>query len=292
MKIAAISLVMLGLAGARVTTHMISAKPVVPVVQDPVPAQQSVDADELFDLVKQARADLREMRVKAGLDAYAAGPRPSLRTSDDGGEGGAEHGGREGRGEHGAGGQDGEEGSSYLAKMTKQDKVFANGARLVLQYNPRTQVFVGSVTNTTARTLSQVRVEIHLDNGTELGPTKRTDVRPGQTIPVELGAFGNSFASWVSHPEAGVEQGHGAGGEEGGEGRGEGRAEGRGEHGGVEGRAEGRGEHGGAEGRTDQRDGEGARPADPAYRPLYNQLQILRGELHAFEVDLGARGRS
>ncbi len=299
MKIAMISLVVLGAAGAGVTTHMIGAEPVVPVTQEPVPAQQNVDADQLYDLVKQARADLREMRVKAGLGAYATGPRPSLRASAEGGEGGAEHGGREGRGErgeHGAAGQDDEEASSYLPKMTKQDKIFANGARLVLQFNPRTQVFVGSVTNTTSRTLSQVRVEIHLDNGTELGPTKRTDVRPGQTIPVELGAFGNSFTSWVSHPEAGVEQGHGAGGEEGGEGRGgeggEGRGEGRGEHGGGEGRGEGRGEHGAREGGGEQGGDDGARPADPAYRPLYNQLQILRGEMHAFEVDLGAGRRS
>ena len=282
MKIAMISLVVLGAAGAGVKTHMSGAEPVVPVAQEPVPAQQSVEADRLYDLVRQARSDLREMRVKAGLGAYPAGPRPGLRASADGGEGRAE------RGERGEAGQDDEEASSYLPKMMKQDKVFANGARLVLQFNPRTQVFVGSVANTTARTLSQVRVEIHLDNGTELGPTKRTDVRPGQTIPVELGAFGNSFSSWVSHPEAGVEQGHGAGGEEGGEGRGE--------HGGGEergdGREEGRDEHGGGEGSGEQGGGEGTRPADPAYRPLYNQLQILRGEMHAFEVDLGAGRRS
>ena len=50
--------------------------------------------------------------------------------------------------------------------MTKQNELFANGARLVLQFNPNTQVFAGSVTNTTGETLSQVRVEVHLDNGT------------------------------------------------------------------------------------------------------------------------------
>ena len=186
---------------------------------------------------------------------------------------------REGR-EHGERGDGGEEGGAYLAKMTRQNEVFANGARLVLQFNPNTQVFAGSVTNTTAKSLSQVRVEIHLDNGTELGPTKRIDVGPGQTIPVKLGTFGNDFSSWVSHPEAGVEQGHGAGGEEGGEGRRE--------HGGEAHGAEGGevAEHGGeVPGR------EGARPRDLAYRPLYNQLQILRGEMHAFEVELKARFR-
>ncbi|MYG48564.1 MAG: hypothetical protein F4164_04135 [Gemmatimonadales bacterium] len=131
------------------------------------------------------------------------------------------------------------------------------------------------MTNTTATTLSQVRVEIHLDNGTELGPTKRIDVRPGQTVPVELGTFGEEFSSWVSHPEAGVERGHGTGSEEGGE-----------SHGGRE----GRGEHGGREG-GGEAGGDEARPQDAAYRPLYNQLRILRGEMHAFEAELKARSR-
>ncbi|MDE0474332.1 MAG: hypothetical protein OXI50_07210, partial [Gammaproteobacteria bacterium] len=151
--------------------------------------------------------------------------------------------------------------------------LFTNAARPVLGFDPAPQVFAGSVTNSTARALPQVRVEVHLDNGTELGPTRRIDVGPGETVPVELGAFGNEFNAWVSHPEAGVEEGHGEGAEEGGEGAGE--------HGGREGR-EGRGEHG---------RGETARPRGAAYRPVYNQLQILRGEMHAFRVDLAARSR-
>jgi len=271
---------------------------VAPGVQELQPAQESTDGDMLYDLVMQARAELRAMRVAAGLGTYAAEPRVGQRESHDGGEGAGEHDGRRGsregaetggrehaergsreraeRGgrEHGARGPGGEEGSTYLPKMTRQDQFFGNGARLVLQFDPRTQVFVGSVTNTNARTLTQVRVEVHLDNGTELGPTKRIDVGPGQTVPVELGAFGNEFNAWVSHPEAGVEAGHGVGGEEGGEGAGE--------HGGGEGSGEDRGEHGG---------GEGARPRGASYRPVYNQLQILRGEMHAFEVDLAARSR-
>ena len=287
MKIAMISLMMLGAAGVGLATYMDGEEAAAPRVQERQDANANADADKLYDLVKQARADLREMRVKAGLGAYPAGAQAGQREGDEGGEGPGEHGGREGRGEggehggreDGGRGEGGEEGGAYLPKMTRQNELFANGARLVLQFNPNTQVFVGSVTNTTGKTLSQVRVEVHLDNGTELGPTKRIDVQPGQTIPVELGTFGNEFSSWVSHPEAGVEQGHGAGGEEGGEGRGE--------HGGREGDGSEGGEA--AEQGGDGPGGEGVRPGDPAYRPLYNQLQILRGEMHAFEVDLKAR---
>ena len=60
-----------------------------------------------------------------------------------------------------------------------------------------------------------------------------------------------------------------------------------GEHGGREGDGSEGGEA--AEQGGDGPGGEGVRPGDPAYRPLYNQLQILRGEMHAFEVDLKAR---
>lgn len=289
MKIAKISLMVLGAAGATVPVCQDGEPAPAAGVQEQQPAQESADADKLYDLVKQARADLRQMRVAAGLGSGATAPEADPGESHERGEGAGEHGGREGRGEgeergggeHGQSGEGGgEDEGAYVPKMTRQNELFANGARLVLAFDPKTQVFAGSVTNTTARTLPQVRVEVHLDNGTELGPTKRIDVAPGQTVPVELGAFGNDFNAWVSHPEAGVEEGHGGGGEEGAEeGREEG-AEGAGEHGRGEGRGEEAGEHGG---------GEGTRPRGAAYRPVYNQLQILRGEMHAFAVDLAAR---
>ncbi len=252
MKIGMISLMVLGVVGAGVPVCQDGELSLASGVQEQQPVQQSADAHRLYEMVKQARADLRRMRAAAGLATEVAGPRTGRGES-------AERGGREDEG-------------AYVPKMTRQNKLFANGARLVLAFDPRTQVFAGSVTNTTARTLAQVRVEVHLDNGTELGPTKRVDVAPGRTVPVELGAFGNEFSAWVSHPEAGVEEGHGGGGEEGGEGAGE--------HGGGEGRGERGGEHGG---------GEDSRPGGAAYRPVYNQLQILRGEMHAFQVDLAAR---
>ena len=280
MKIAIISLVVLGALGAGVLALSDDEETVAPFMQERQDTQETTDADQLYKLVTQARAELRGMRASAGLGAYAAGPQAGQPEGFEGNEARVEHDAREG-GEHigRERGGDGEEGGVYLAKMTKQNKLFAIGARLVLQFNPSTQVFVGSVTNTTAKTLSQVRVEIHLDNGTELGPTKRIDVGPGQTIPVELGTFGNEFNSWVSHPETAVEQGHGAGGEEGGEGRGEHGNEARGAE---DAEAGEKGGHG---------PGGEVRPRNLVYRPLYNQLQILRGEMHAFEVELKARSR-
>jgi len=192
-----------------------------------------------------------------------------------------EHGGREGRerghGERGEKGR-GEESGKRIPKLVKHVKTYKNGARLTLQYNPVTQGFVGSVQNTTKNTLSQVRVEIHLSNGLELGPTMRVDLKAGATIPVELSALDQKFTSWVTHPEAGVEEGHGPGGEES-----EGHAAREvGEHG-AAGGGEARGEHGGKGGER-----EGNRPGAGSLRPVHNQLQLLRGEMRVFLADLKA----
>ena len=297
------------------------------------------DSDALYALVQQARADLRELRVAAGIHAHAAGPHidpeghhegesaadrkregaerdgheDGGRESHEGGregghEAGGERGHREGReggetgeghegrerGEHG--GREsregrGEEDGNRMAKAQKHAKTYRNGAHLILQYNPATQAFVGSVKNTTKTTLSQVRVEIHLSNGRELGPTKRVDLKPGATIPVELSAIGQTFTHWVTHPEAGVEEGHGEGGEQSAAHE----ARERGEHGaggggeGGEGHAaRERGEHGGGgEGREGSK-GSDARPKAGNLKPVYNQLQLLRGEMNAFSKDLAA----
>ena len=64
--------------------------------------------------------------------------------------------------------------------------------------------------------MPQVRVEVHLSNGVELGPTTPIDLAPGQQIPVELIAEGPPFDKWAAHPEVGGSGGEG-GGEHGGE---------------------------------------------------------------------------
>ena len=131
--------------------------------------------------------------------------------------------GREGGSEHGAGGESGGEGGSEEsgASLTLDDTfdMVRNGARLILRYDMAASAFVGTVENTTNATLQQVRVEVHLSNGTELGPTPPQDLAPGQTIPVTLDATGQVFSGWTPHAEVGPQSG--SGGEGGGEGGGE-----------------------------------------------------------------------
>ena len=231
------------------------------------------DIDKLYELVRQARAELEVLRVQVGIRGEdGEGHREGRGEHGDGGrEGRGEHGegSREGRGEHGEGGREGrgehgdgrresggeEEGGKRLGKNETWDET-RNGARLILAYNAATRSFKGTVQNTTSKTLSRVRVEVHLSNGAELGPTKRTDLKPGAKIPVELSAANQKFSWWTTHPEHGSGEGHGPG-HEGGEGH----------------------------------EGDESRPKDPALRPLYNELQLLRHEIKMFARGLQDRKR-
>ena len=122
--------------------------------------------------------------------------------------------GGEGHGEHGHGEQ-GEESPTELAPNETYDEV-RNGVRLILAYDAQSNSFNGTVENTTGETLTQVRVEVHLSNGVELGPTTPADLDPGGKRDVKLPATRKPFDGWTAHPEVGGgEHGHG-------EGRGEG----------------------------------------------------------------------
>ena len=152
-----------------------------------------------------------------------------------GGEGAGEHGGSgsEGSGE-GSGG--GEEGSGAMLAPDQTFDMVRSGARLVLNYDAASNAFTGTVENTTNSVLTQVRIEVHLDNGTELGPTPRIDLAPGEAAAVNLVSTQASFNGWVAHAEVGGGEGgseaggeHGSGGEGSGEGSGR---EGGGESGG------------------------------------------------------------
>ncbi len=130
------------------------------------------------------------------------------RAAREGGEHG--EGGESGEGgEHAEGGEhdggaahseEGEESGVYIGAAETWD-VVRNGARLVLSYDSQAHAFVGSVENTTAIRLCAVRVEVHLATGTELGPTDRKDLDPGQTMEVRLATAGEAFESWTAHPE-------------------------------------------------------------------------------------------
>ncbi len=155
------------------------------------------------------------------------GPVNTDGSGEGGGEGGSEAGGEqhgaEGGSESGGEGSEGgatssEEGGSGLALDETFDMVRA-GARLIMNYDAASNVFVGTVANTTDATLTRVRIEVHLSNGIELGPTTPVDLAPGEILDVVLPASTQAFDSWTPHAEVGASEGggeHGSGGSEGG----------------------------------------------------------------------------
>lgn len=116
-------------------------------------------------------------------------------------------------GEGTQGEESGEESGTQYAKTDTYDET-RNGARLVLNYDTETQAFTGTVENTTDETLMQVRVEVHLSNGTELGPTEPSDLDAGASMEVTLAAVDEEFDTWGAHPEVGESSGSEHGSEE------------------------------------------------------------------------------
>ncbi len=110
--------------------------------------------------------------------------------------------------------EEGEESGTELTLDARYDEV-RSGARLILEYDPKTGCFVGTVENTTDEPLERVRVEVHLSNGRELGPTVPADLEPGEKRDVVLSTTSRDFDGWTAHPEVGSGE-HGHGGEEGG----------------------------------------------------------------------------
>ena len=163
------------------------------------------------------------------FDCAGSGPTPH--TGGEGGEGGAGEGaGGEGHGPGGEGGSEsggetgasgGEEGSRATLAPDEVFDMVRSGARLILSYDATSNSFKGTVENTTSNILTRVRIEVHLSNGTELGPTTPVDLAPGEVRTVNLPSTAASFSGWVAHAEVGggSEGGgeHGGGGESGGE---------------------------------------------------------------------------
>ena len=151
----------------------------------------------------------------------------------------------------GQGGEPGESGTRYPKGQTASET--REGVVLVIAYDSASDAFIGTVRNSNNRTVQHVRVEVHLSNGVELGPTPRVDLAAGETRTVNLSAESQSFTGFSVHVELGLGEHGGSGGEGGGEGNeggsgegSEGRREGGGEHGGGGESREGGGEHGGA----------------------------------------------
>jgi len=133
---------------------------------------------------------------------------------------------------------EGEESGPRLA-INETYNIVRKGVRLILTYDSNSSSFTGTVENVTKQTVPLVRVEIHLSNGTELGPTTPIDLAPGKKANVNLSAAGQSFDWWKAHAETGAsehgEEHEGKHGREHGD-RGEHSREHGGEH-------EGKGEH-------------------------------------------------
>ena len=172
------------------------------------------------------------------------GPGPQPHTGGEGGSGegagGEGHGpGGEGSGSEGPeSGGGSEEGSANMLAPDETFDAVRGGTRLILSYDAAGNAFTGTVENTTNNTLSNVRIEVHLSNGTELGPTTPVDMAPDEVIDVSLPSTAASFTGWVAHAEVGGGEGSGSGGEHGGQ---SGGGESGGEHGGGR---EGGSEHG------------------------------------------------
>ena len=160
---------------------------------------------------------------------------PERGGSESGGEHGGETAGTEGDGEHGGSGSEGggegaegsgggatgpapgEEGSGANALVLNETfDMIRGGARLIMNYDAASNSFIGTVENTTNNVLNQVRIEIHLSNGTELGPTTPIDLAPGEVIDVKLPATAAPFTGWTPHAEVGGGEHASSGGGEGG----------------------------------------------------------------------------
>ena len=98
--------------------------------------------------------------------------------------------------------ESGEESNVSLTKTDVFDQT-RGGARLILRWNEAEQAFVGTAENVTGSVIRRVRVEVHLSNGTELGPTTPTDLASGESISVRLDARGQVFDRWSAHAEVG-----------------------------------------------------------------------------------------
>ncbi|MFC1556600.1 hypothetical protein ACFL5L_01280 [candidate division KSB1 bacterium] len=120
----------------------------------------------------------------------------------------AEHASRE-AGEH-AGGEEGEEshgeegeesGIRYTLSETCEE--VRKGVQLHLTFDQSSSTFIGTINNISNETAKRVRVEVHLSNEVELGPTEPVDLAPGKQVNVKLSAEGQSFTWWTAHAESG-----------------------------------------------------------------------------------------
>ena len=120
-------------------------------------------------------------------------------------EGEGEQGEHAGEGERGEHAGEGEETGPRISIDGAHNEV-RKGVRLILSFNNESSSFIGTVENVTEKTISRVRVEVHLSNGIELGPTEPVNLAPGKKVDVKLSAEEQSFKWWKAHAEAGASE--------------------------------------------------------------------------------------
>ena len=109
--------------------------------------------------------------------------------------------GQGGESGEGRGGESGESGTQYGRADTARES--RSGVDLVMRYEAALGQFEGTITNTNTAAVDDVRVEIHLSNQVELGPTPRVTLVAGEVRQVELDARGQPFQTWSVHIEIG-----------------------------------------------------------------------------------------
>jgi hypothetical protein len=97
---------------------------------------------------------------------------------------------------------EGEESGKMMAIDEVYDEV-RKGTHLVLVFDIEASEFAGTVENVSDQILDRVKVEVHLSNGTVLGPTTQVDLKPGEIREINLNAGENSFQTWSTHAEVG-----------------------------------------------------------------------------------------
>ncbi len=107
-------------------------------------------------------------------EGHESGPEGSESGGEPGGESGSE----------GSGGEPGEGGVQFARDETATD--VRQGVELTVNFDAARGVFTYALENTTTATVSRVRVEIHLSNGCEIGPTPNVDLAAGETKTAEL----------------------------------------------------------------------------------------------------------
>ena len=142
-----------------------------------------------------------ESSLAQQTDASTPGATASeTRTADAGAERSEERGG-----EHEEDGEEhdeeGEESGVYIARTASWSETQGD-AWLQLSFNSASNSFAGRVSNTGNEPLCDVRIEVHLSTGVELGPTEPTEVPYGGSINVTVPTGGEEFATWTAHHEA------------------------------------------------------------------------------------------